>query len=71
MAVLVDRPGKDPRLVKGEDDDYEECRFVVKRITVDGHGSYFKAAREIKNWLDNLDRPSHGSRCQPTAQKTR
>ncbi len=54
VAVLVDRPGKDPRQVDNEDAEYGGQGYTVKRILVDWNGfSYFKAARELKNWIEH------------------
>ncbi len=57
VAVLIDRPGKLLENIKAEDDDYLKEGYLVKRIDVDpsGYGrSYFKIARELILWLQNL-----------------
>ncbi len=57
VVVLVDRPGKPPAKIKAENDWYESKGFVVNRIEVNGSAgfSYFKAARELKNWVESQE----------------
>jgi len=52
-AILVDRPAKPSTALDNETKEYENLGYTVKRILVErDHGfSYFKAARELKNWL--------------------
>lgn len=67
VAVLVDRPGKDQAQVDNENNEYGNHGYTVKRILVDrdDHGfSYFKAARELKNWIETREPPSYS--LQPT-----
>lgn len=57
VAVLVDRPGKDQNQVDNENREYKNQGHTVKRILVDWNDpdfSYFKAARELKNWIESL-----------------
>lgn len=55
VAVLVDRPGKRPEQIDSENSTYENEGYLVKRILVDWDSdlSYFKAARELKNWVQS------------------
>jgi hypothetical protein len=58
VAILVDRPGKDPEKVAQENCDYEREGYLVQRVLIgrDNQGfSYFKAARALKNWLEGVD----------------
>jgi hypothetical protein len=57
IIILVDRPGKEPRSVETEQSAYEHDGYLVKRILVDWERtnfSYFKAARDLKNWIESL-----------------
>jgi hypothetical protein len=57
VVVLVDRPGKDRELTKGEDTQYKDEGFLVRRIDVDPadhSNSHFKRARELVLWLQSL-----------------
>ncbi len=55
VAVLVDRPGKPVQELDKENSIYDRQGYHVRRILVDwGSGfSYFKAAREFKNWVES------------------
>jgi len=54
VAVLIDRPGKLTREMDDEKALYEKQGYRVYRITVDWETgfSYFKAARQLKNWVE-------------------
>lgn len=57
VAVLVDRPGKGQGQVDNENREYDKQGYTVKRILVDWNNpdfSYFKAARELKSWIESL-----------------
>jgi len=57
VAVLVDRSGKNPAVIDSENADYHQQGYRVWRILVEGRESsfsYFKAARELKNWIEEL-----------------
>lgn len=54
VAVLVDRPGKNPQVVTAENTEYEEQGFIVKRILVEPQTTHFKRARELVLWLESL-----------------
>lgn len=57
VVVLIDRPGKLPAHIKAEDNEYQKEGYLIKRIDIDpsGHGrSYFKIARELILWLQNI-----------------
>ena len=53
VVLLVDRPGKLARQIDTENSIYENQGYRVRRIVVDWDSgfSYFKAARELKNWI--------------------
>ena len=55
VAVLIDRPGKLCEDIDAENSIYEDQGYRVKRILVDWDSgfSYFKAARELKNWVES------------------
>jgi hypothetical protein len=58
VAVLVDRPGKDSTAMQAEKREYEAQGYVVRRILIDRENpdfSYFKTARNLKNWLESAD----------------
>ena len=55
VAVLVDRPGKDELKVANETAEYETEGYLVYRVQInDEKGGYFKKARELVSWLENL-----------------
>jgi hypothetical protein len=54
VAVLVDRPGKDPQMIAAENSDYNQQDFIVKRLLVEPQQSPFKRARELVLWLGSL-----------------
>ena len=56
VAVLVDRPGKDAKVITDEDAAYGLEGFVVKRIVIDPTAglSYFNRARGLCLWLQAL-----------------
>ncbi len=56
VAVLVDRPGKDAKVITDEEAAYRQEGFEVKRIVIDPTDglSYFKRARELCLWLQAL-----------------
>jgi len=56
VIVLIDRPGKSDDRVRTENEDYTRHGYVVKRLTVGGQESHFKLARDLKNWIEVLDR---------------
>jgi hypothetical protein len=53
VAILVDRPGKNQVAIQNEDSDYDDLGYRVKRVLIDGNMSYFKLARELKNWFQS------------------
>ena len=54
IAILVDRPGKDAGRMKSEERDYEQDSYVVRRVLIDGQGSYYKKARELVLWMQRV-----------------
>jgi hypothetical protein len=57
VAVLVDRSGKNPAVIDSKNADYHQQGYRVRRILVEGRESgfsYFKAARELKNWIEGI-----------------
>jgi hypothetical protein len=55
VAILVDRPGKNAKTTEAENREYEGQDYSVYRILIDHDDpsfSYFKAARDLKNWLE-------------------
>lgn len=55
VVVLVDRPGKPERQINNENAIYDNHGYHVRRILVDWDSgfSYFKAARDLKNWVES------------------
>jgi hypothetical protein len=55
LVILVDRPGKSLDALRSEDELYHHHRFGVRRILIDWKAgfSYFKAARDLRNWIDS------------------
>jgi hypothetical protein len=54
VAILVDRPGKDANQMRSEENDYEQDGYVVRRVLIDGQGSYYKKARELILWMERM-----------------
>jgi len=55
VAILIDRPGKDPKSIQDEDKLYKEEGFVVRRIEISKPGkSYFKWARDLVLYVNEL-----------------
>jgi hypothetical protein len=50
-VVLIDRSNKTDSQKKEENLVYEKEGYAVKRILIDGQGSYFKKARELALWI--------------------
>ena len=56
VAMLVDRAGKPQAAIDADNAIYRKEGYCVKRILVDPENfSYFKAARELKNWVETQD----------------
>ena len=57
IAVLVDRPGKDPREVWKETKLYEDQGYLVRRVEIDPSSkNYFIEARRLSNWIETIPR---------------
>lgn len=57
VVVLVDRPGKPTAMVEDENREYQRAGFMVRRIEINTESkSYFKLARELATWIENLPR---------------
>jgi hypothetical protein len=55
VAVLIDRPGKSPDLLRAETEDYKQAGFEVRRIDIHPEGkSYFKLARDLATWIEQV-----------------
>lgn len=52
VAILIDRPGKEPTNIRAENDEYQNEGYVIKRINIEPNNkSYFKIARELSLWI--------------------
>ena len=54
IAILVDRPGKDSDRMNSEELDYKQDGYIVRRVLIDGQGSYYKKARELVLWIQQV-----------------
>ncbi|MCF7669778.1 MAG: hypothetical protein K9N48_08395 [Verrucomicrobia bacterium] len=53
VTVLVGPPDKNPDAMAKEDADYRAAGYEVRRIEV-GSRSYYKATRELANWIESV-----------------